>query len=472
MRRFRALGLSLVAAAMMLAVACGGGSSSPSPTPSETPSPSPSPAPTPLGTNAFGVRYCEFVPGESQPTAMPSDVLNPPPATNRPTSTPPAQSAVSAETTQAQLQTFSALRDAVEQNYVYTDHNGRDWPGITARYQAAVEAGLTDDDFYTAMNQMIAELGDNHSYFQSPAQALADDTANSEGQNFVGIGILANPVAGTDSGSIIAIFPGSPADEAGLLPHDLLLEVDGQPYRDENGRARSLGPEGTSFQLTYQRPGQDEKTVTMTRRAVSGSLPVDYCIMANSRIGYMLLPTFLDQSIGDQVRTALQKLTADGLLDGLIIDNRENGGGSGKVLTATLAFFTSGDQGRFVSRTQERPLEITGEDVGGSQTVPLVILAGPDTVSYGEVFTGVLQASGRAKVVGQATAGNVETLDRYEFGDGSRVWLAAEAFAPVGLEPGAWEGAGILPDVRAPARWDLFTGATDPALPAAVGLLQ
>jgi C-terminal processing protease CtpA/Prc len=102
----------------------------------------------------------------------------------------------------------------------------------------------------------------------------------------------------------------------------------------------------------------------------------------------------------------------------------------------------------------------------------LVVLAGPETVSFGEVFTGVLQDSGRAKVVGGTTAGNLETLDGTKFDDGSRLWLVSEAFAPVGLEPGAWEGKGVVPDVSVPTRWDLFTEANDPALARAIALLQ
>jgi C-terminal peptidase prc len=404
---------------------------------------------------------------------MPDEVLHPPLATNAPTPSLPANTQVSADTTAAQMQTFDALRDTVQQTYVYPDFNGRDWTAITARYEALVQGGLTDHDFYQAMNSMIAELGDNHSYFQSPDEAAKDDAANTQGQNFVGIGILANPIPGTSTGSIIAIFPGSPAEEAGLRPHDALLEVDGQPYRDAGGKARSLGPEGTSFELTYQRPGEDKQTVTITRRAVSGSLPVGYCIVPDTRIGYVLIPTFLDESIDDQVGAALQKMTSDGPLDGLIIDNRENGGGSGQVLEATLSLFTDGDQGTYVtSGGDERGLDITAGDVGGSQTVPLVLLAGPDTISNGEVFTGILQDSGRAKVIGQTTAGNVETLDQTTFDDGSRLWLASESFAPVGLEAGAWEGVGIEPDVTVPARWDLFTEANDPALAQAIELLQ
>ncbi len=180
----------------------------------------------------------------------------------------------------------------------------------------------------------------------------------------------------------------------------------------------------------------------------------------------------MGQEIDSQVRAALQQMTADGPLDGVVLDNRINGGGQGSIAEAMLSLFTSGTQGTFVSVSGETPLEITPEDVGGSQSVPLVILAGSDTVSYAEVFTGVLQQSGRATIVGSPTAGNVEQLHSFDFADGSRAWIAADTFAPTNLEPGAWEGVGIMPDVSMPTRWDLFTEATDPALAKAVDILQ
>ena len=285
--------------------------------------------------------------------------------------------------------------------------------------------------------------------------------------------MLAIPLPDGTGGALMAIFPGSPAEQAGLRLHDMMLMVDGGPVRDEFGISRTLGPAGTSFALTFRRGDGAPETIQLTRQPVAGFLPVDSCIVPGTRIGYVLLPTLLDSTMDDQTRRALQDMTLDGPLDGLVIDNRVNGGGLGSVTEATLGLVTGGLQGHFVSRTAaEQPLEITPEDVGGSQSVPLVVLVDRDTVSYGEIFSGVLQLSGRAKVVGGPSLGNVERLSRHDFDDGSRAWLATETFAPNGKEAGYWEGVGILPDHELRTRWDLFTEETDPALATAVELLQ
>src|SRR5574341_1252867 len=89
-----------------------------------------------------------------------------------------------------------------------------------------------------------------------------------------------------------------------------------------------------------------------------------------------------------------------------------------------------------------------------------------DTVSFGEIFSGALQDTGRAKIVGQTTLGNVETLHGYTFDDGSRAWIAEERFDPL-VSHADWEKDGIKPDVEAYADWDTFTFENDPSLAAA-----
>ena len=417
------------------------------------------------------VRKCLYVPGVSVPVQMPLGEINPPPSTLIPSATPISATKVDAKTTALQLKVYQGLWSAVNDHYIYRDFRGRDWNKIGARYKALIQKGMSNDAFYAAMAAMIAELGDEHSYFQSPDAIKADKAAQESHYNFVGIGALFAPIEGTDRAAIMTVFADSPAADAGLLPHDAVLKVDGGPIRDATGTSRTLGPDGTQVVLTIQRPGSPPHDVTLTRRKVTGMLPIDYCLVPNTRIGYLFLPTLLDKTIGDQTRDALRNMTADGPLDGLILDNRMNGGGLGSVANTIMGLFTSGLKGYFVSRTTREALQLKGENVGGSQTVPLVVLVDVDTVSYGEIVSGVLRLSGRAKVVGRQTLGNVEQLRSYSFADGSRAWIASDTFQPVGLANGVWEQTGILPDVAVPTRWDLFTEATDPALAKAVELL-
>jgi C-terminal processing protease CtpA/Prc len=135
-----------------------------------------------------------------------------------------------------------------------------------------------------------------------------------------------------------------------------------------------------------------------------------------------------------------------------------------------MEFFTDGRLGEFVSREDSRPLEIDANPIHNSQTVPMIVLVGEDTVSYGEIFAGVMQASGRAKVVGQTSLGNVEVMHGYDFDDGSVMWIAAETFDSAYSDQD-WEQTGIIPDVHAYADWDAFYFDTDPAILASLELL-
>lgn len=371
-----------------------------------------------------------------------------------------------------QLQVFDETVKVVSDVYVYPDFNGKDWKSIAASHRAKVEAGLTTEAYYSEMQKMVEELGDEHSRFDSPVDVAEVQAELAGTSQFVGIGVLVVPEIPKGRLSVIGVFPDSPAEHGGLKPHDSILAVDGLPLIEgqEVYTYRVRGPECSAGRLTIQSPGQAPRDVLVLRHRIEGGLPVDARLVTTSdgsRIGYILLPSFFDEKIPGEMVAALQRF---GALDGLILDNRVNGGGSSDVVEPVLSYFASGTFGTFKSRTASRPLTIQPAAVGNSQTVPLVVLVGEDTASFGEIFSGVLHDSGRAKVVGQTTMGNVEVLHGYDFEDGSRLWIAEETFDPA-VSHANWEQTGIVPDVEAHADWDTFTFETDPAIRAAVKLL-
>ncbi len=375
--------------------------------------------------------------------------------------------------TAEQLKVFDATVNKINAIYLYPDFNGIDWPAIAASYRITVESGLDTETFYADMQKLIAALGDEHSSFESPADVAASNAELAGTNNYVGIGALILPLPDKNISTVLELLPGSSAQHDGRLqPHDDILAVDGLPLV-ENGVSylqRVRGPECSAVVLTVQSPGQSPRNITLIRYRISGAQPIDARLVSTtdgSRIGYIFLPTFYDETIPAQVKKALEDF---GQLDGLIVDNRMNGGGSNDVLVPVLRYFTAGTLGHFVSRTVTRTLNLTADPINNSQTVPLIALVGADTVSAGEIFPGILQDMGRAKVVGQTTLGNVEAVHGYYFQDGSRLWIAQERFDPEHSHAN-WEQTGIIPDVQAFADWDTFTFDTDPSIAAAVKLL-
>ena len=374
--------------------------------------------------------------------------------------------------TQAHLEIFEQVWELVNQEYVSLDFNGVDWDAVRERYRPVIEAGQPDLEFYVTMNEMLGELGDEHSRFDDP-QTVAEDDAGLQGNlDYVGVGILVQGRPEKNYAVILVTFPGGPAEEAGIRSRDHLLAADGVPILDEQGELRDIvrGPEGTPVELTIQTPGEPPREVSVVRRRISGSIPIEYQVFESGgkRIGYVFLPTFNDLTIPGQVKEALEEMSLVGALDGLIIDNRMNEGGAEPALRETLRLFVGGRLGEFISRREERLLEVEAEDVGGSQSVPLVVLIGAGTVSYGEIFSGLLQVTGRATLMGQTTLGNVETIWGYDMPDGSRAWIARETFRPAGDQEANWEQSGIQPDIPVAGEWEEFKLEDDPVVEAAM----
>jgi len=125
----------------------------------------------------------------------PTPTLSPPTSTPKPTPIPPVYlppqcagtpvATIPAATTMAlptigvagnpeidaetQLAVLEDLRSAVETNYVVPEAVSEDWRARVDATRAAIEAGLATDAFYTRMRELVSALGDDHSYFQTPA---------------------------------------------------------------------------------------------------------------------------------------------------------------------------------------------------------------------------------------------------------------------------------------------------------------
>ncbi len=380
------------------------------------------------------------------PTPLPSATPSPVPTLTRATVIDPL-------TTTHQLVAFEELWEIVNQNYLYPDFNGLDWDAIRQEYRQRIEAGLSDPEFYQAMGEMIFRLGDNHSVYLSPDEAREDDQMRLGEVDYVGIGVRSLLVPEKQSLAVLLVYPGSPADQAGIKMHDNMLLVDGQPVVSDVGIHQNLlrGPEGTTINVTVQTPGEAPRIVPITRQRVGGALPVPYSVLTTAqgkRIGYLFMTSFADTSVDDSIAQALGAMSASGPLDGLILDNRFNSGGASDVLLDTMNYFAEGLMGYIVDR--------------------IVVLVGEGTASFGEVFAGVLKNIGRATLIGEQTDGNVEILSIHNLIDGARAQIATFTFRPPNPSGEDWEKTGIIPDLSVSSIWEEITQQTDPVIQAAL----
>ncbi len=389
-------------------------------------------------------------------TQTPSPTVTLPP-TVTPTPTEPP--------TVRHLRIFDQLYRLVLDNYLYPDFNGLNWPAWGAVYREMVAAGMTDAEFHQAMVELVRKLDDGHSVFQPPAAARETSAIIHGNYQSVGIGVETAPRLERGTAVLLDVYPDSPAWNAGLRPHDSLLTLDGYPILDR--LVQLSGPAGSTVSLLVQTPGQPPRQVEVVRALVASPYPVSLRRLEDEEMAVLVIRTFWDRGTAPALRSRLQEA---GPLTGLVIDLRTNQGGSEYSLENSLRLFADGTLGHFTRQTGERPLRVTGETIHNSQTVPLILLIGRETSSYAEIFAGVLQSAGRARLVGTVTGGNVETIWPHDFEDGSRLWIAEEGFRP--LTGGDWEHDGIVPDFYVAGDWADFTADNDTQLATALQLLR
>lgn len=409
-----------------------------------------------------------FIPPECANT--PLATVSPDTVVARPTIEIPANDQISKR---LQLSILDQINTIVKKVYVYPDYNGKDWNEIVSRYRQKIQAGLETEAFYTEMQKMISELGDDHSFFLSPVEVKQSEQELEGTQQYTGVGISANFEPENGRIVVVGVFPDSSAEHAGIEPHDSIVAVDNQPVftsKDKSALDRLHGPSCSAVMVSVVTPGQQPRQMMLVRHKIHGNVKVESRFVSTtdgSKIGYIEIPSFYDEAIPGEIKQALNDF---GPLDGLVLDVRMNGGGISTVANAVMSYFVSGTLGKFVSRSGSKTLNLDADPVQNSQTVPLVVIVDKGTASYGELFAGIMKDSRGAKVTGETSLGNVERLSGYDFDDGSQLWIASETFNPEHSHAN-WEETGIVTDIETHADWDTYTFDTDPAIAAALTLL-
>jgi len=136
----------------------------------------------------------------------------------------------------------------------------------------------------------------------------------------------------------------------------------------------------------------------------------------------------------------------------IIIDVRENGGGSGDYLSSYFLPYPTQLSGSYSRQTGSLTESWTRRDIGMEPRldVPVFILTGPNTFSASESFAYDMQSRKRATLVGEPTKGGAHSVDVFGIDDKFEFYISTErAVSPV--TGGNWEGTGVIPDIRVSA---------------------
>lgn len=281
-----------------------------------------------------------------------------------------------------------------------------------------------------AINGMLKSL-DPYTNFYSEAQA--EDYRYQVTGTYAGIGSTIRTI--DDYVYIESPVDGFPAHEAGLLPGDKILEVDGKPMKGKKSSEVTdflKGKAGTSFQMTIERVGEGKITKTIGRENIKMK-NVPYHGIIEDNIGYVKLTGFTPNA-GKEVRDAVVDLKTKGAQK-IVLDLRNNGGGLlHEAINIVNVFVPRGEtivitRGKFEEdnrtyTTLNAPVDIE---------IPLVILINGKSASASEIVSGSLQDLDRAVLIGRNSFGKglVQTTKRLTYNTSMKI-TTAKYYIPSG----------------------------------------
>lgn len=337
---------------------------------------------------------------------------------------------------------------------------GVDWAAAVARHRPPALAATSDQDLYTALNALLAELGDEHTHALSPQEVEIFQRRRS-----VLLGFRTGPLPGDKiRRHILAVFPGSPAAEAGVLPGWILVAADNRPP----GEVLGLGKleEDQLVACDFLDAASQPLHLELHARRL------DYPPIRDSRrlTGDVLLLAFdtFDLPAARWVRAELKRHRPTG---GVVLDLRNNVGGEARALAAILAeFFPDRTElGAVRSRDSAKPSprRTPRHSRGAQYRGPLAVLVSEASASAAEILAAVVQYRERGTIVGTTTSGNVLVCVRWPLPGGGQLQLSVYDY--IGPDGQRLEGRGVTPDLAV----EPAPGAEpDPQLEAAVAALR
>ncbi|MDQ8166024.1 MAG: S41 family peptidase [Gemmatimonadota bacterium] len=319
-----------------------------------------------------------------------------------------------------------------------------------------VDSVPADELYRRAALGLVGELGDPNSQYLDSAQLkrLREATTGT----YFGVGMSLDL---RDGWLVVThVRVGTPAERAGLVIGDRLVEINGQPMRNwspAEARAAIRGAAGSRLAVSIERGNTTARIPLKLEREEIHVSAVTRASVLDSRVGYFLVSTFNDSTARDVERTVDSLVTAGAR--GLVIDLRGNPGGLLAQGVEVADLFL--DKGKRIASTRGRTPGANTEFVDKSAQRwpdhPIVVLVNGNTASAAEVVAGALQDNDRALLLGRQTYGKGSAQAVLQLDDGGALKLtSARWYTPLGrsLErrndpaPDAAEADTLLPTYR------------------------
>jgi carboxyl-terminal processing protease len=318
---------------------------------------------------------------------------------------------------------------------------------------------------YGAVGGMVQAVGDPYTVFMTPQDTQTFQDALSG--TLEGIGAQLD----LQGGKIMVVAPlkGSPAEKAGLLSRDVIVQVDDQSVEGmslEETVSKIRGPKGTSVRITVVREGRSTPlTLTVTRDSIHvPSVESRVIKTGTGSVGYVALNQFGDASM-EELKSALLAFPAASL-KGVVLDLRFNGGGYMDGAVDLVSMFVQSGKVVTVAGHDTAPID---QVVHGSPllpNIPLVVLINGGSASASEIVAGALQDLKRATLIGVKSFGKGTVQEVIDLPGGTSLRVTTAKW----LTPDGHDIAkkGITPDIIVDRTVEEYRAGKDPQLDAAL----
>lgn len=280
-----------------------------------------------------------------------------------------------------------------------------------------------------------------------------------ESDDYTGVGLYISNDSEDNRVTVVSPLSDSPAEAAGIVTGDKILEVNGQPVSGENideVASKMKGPAGTQVKLkvlkrTTGKTVELELTRANIKRETVSSKILD------DNVGYLQITQF-GVNTASEFAQHFNNLTDEGM-SSLVVDLRNNPGGYMEMAVEIADFFI--EEGKIVYTLNKYGEERIYEATKGATEVPMVILTNEGSASASEIFVGAMKDYGLAKVVGEKTYGKGVTQIPYPLYDGSILKITdSRYYTPSGV---CIDKEGIEPDIVVDMDDEDYYSLTEPS---------
>lgn len=303
-----------------------------------------------------------------------------------------------------------------------------------------------DVDDETLVNGMyyglVDSLGDVYSTYYNEEEF--DALMESSSGVYCGIGATVSQNSGSKILTIVKPFANCPAYNAGMLPGDIIVKVDGT---DVVGMDINLvvgmmkGEEGTKVTVTVAREGEDDYIDLVITRARIEIPTIEYEMLPD-KIGYISISEF-DEITVPQYLSAIDDLEKQGM-KGLIVDLRDNPGGLLDSVCKMLdRMLPEGTIVYTIDKYGNREDELSTADE--EFNLPLAVLVNGNSASASEIYASAIQDYKKGTIMGTQSFGKGIVQSVIPLGDGTAVKLTNYFYyTPLGRKI---HGEGVTPDI-------------------------